>query len=116
MENKSKSRLVGMIGFAMRAGKVMIGTDLVCASMSKNGAKRARLVILASTASEGTKKKIRCKCEFYGVEFIIIDIDGDSLGQMLGKTYAPAVIAIIDERFAEEIRKAHISAENGESQ
>ena len=116
MENKSKSRLVGMIGFAMRAGKVVIGTDLVCASMSKSGAKRARLVLLSSTASEGTKKKIRCKCEFYGVELREIDIDGDRLGQMLGKTFSPAVIAISDDRFAEEIRNAQDSIENGEGQ
>ena len=115
MENKSKSRLVGMIGFAMRAGKVVIGTDLVCASMSKSGTKRARLVLLTSTASEGTKKKIRCKCEFYGVELREIDIDGDRLGQMLGKTFSPAVIAISDDRFAEEIRNAQDSIENGEA-
>ena len=116
MENKSKSRLVGMIGFAMRAGKVVIGTDLVCASMSKSGTKRARLVLLTSTASEATKKKIRCTCEFYGVELREIDIDGDRLGQMLGKTFSPAVIAISDDRFAEEIRNAQDSIENGESQ
>lgn len=114
MENKSKSRLVGMIGFAMRAGKVMIGTDLVCSSMSKSGTKRARLVLLTSTASEGTKKKIRCKCEFYGVDLRVIDMDGDQLGQLLGKTFSPAVIAISDDRFADEIRSAQDSIEDGE--
>ena len=116
MENKSKSRLVGMIGFAMRAGKVVIGTELVCASMSKKGAKHAQIVLLTSTASEGTKKKIRCKCEFYGVELKVIDIDGDRLGQILGKTFSPAVIAISDYRFAEEIKNALDSIENGNSQ
>ena len=116
MENKSTSRLVGMIGFAMRAGKVIIGTELVCASMSKSGAKRARIVLLASDASEGTKKKIRCKCEFYSVELRIVDIDGDTLGRMLGKTFSPAVIAISDDRFAEEIRNAQDSFENGGGQ
>ena len=115
MENKSKSRLVGMIGFAMRAGKVVIGTDLVCASMSWKGAKRARLVLLTSNASDGTKKKISNKCEFYGVDMRVIDIDGDALGQILGKTYAPAVIAISDDRFAEEIRLAN-DASDGNNQ
>ena len=96
-----------MIGFAMRAGKVVIGTDLVCSSMSARGSKRARLVLLASGASEGTKKKIRTKCEFYGVDMRVLDIDGDKLGQIIGKTFAPAVIAISDDRFAEEIRLAN---------
>jgi ribosomal protein L7Ae-like RNA K-turn-binding protein len=103
-----------MIGFAMRAGKVMIGTDLVCSSMSKSGTTRARLVLLTSTASEGTKKKIRCKCEFYGVDLRVIDMDGDQLGQLLGKTFSPAVIAISDDRFADEIRSAQDSIEDGE--
>ena len=116
MENKSKSRLVGMIGFAMRAGKVVIGTDLVCTSMSRSGSKRARLVILASDASDATKKKIKNKCEFYSVDFRVVDIDGDALGQLLGKTFAPAVIAISDDRFAEEIRLASDACERGNGQ
>ncbi len=116
MENKSKSRLVGMIGFAMRAGKVVIGTDLVCASMSWSGAKRARLVLLTSDSSEGTKRKIRNKCEFYGVDMRVINIDGDKLGQLLGKTYAPAVIAISDDRFAVEIRHASDACGDGTCQ
>ena len=95
-----------MLGFAMRAGKVIIGTELVCAALSKRGAKSPRLVLVATTASDGTKKKIFTKCEFYGVKVIEINEDGESLGRLLGKLYAPAVIAIADDRFAEEIRRA----------
>ena len=106
MENKARSRLNGMLGFAMRAGKVVIGTELVCTSMSARGKNRARIVLISSTASEGTKKKVGFKGEFYGVETRIIDIDGDELGRLLGKLYAPAAVAITDDRFAEEIRLA----------
>ena len=106
MDNKSRSRLNGMLGFAMRAGKVVIGTDLVCTSMASKGKSHARLVLLAKTASEGTKKKITFKSEFYGVETRIIDMEGSELGRLLGKLYAPAVVAITDDRFAVEIRKA----------
>ena len=95
-----------MLGFAMRAGKVIIGTELVCSALAKGGVKRPRLVLVSRTASDPTKKKIFTKCEFYGVPATEINEDGESLGCLLGKLYAPAVIAIADERFAEEISRA----------
>lgn len=65
MEIKSNSRLLGMLGFAMRAGKVIIGTELVTTGMKRRGADRIRIALVASDASEATKKKIRTKGEFY---------------------------------------------------
>ena len=106
MEVKDKTRLVGMLGFAMRAGKVIIGTDAVCSSLSKKGAARPRIVLLSESASEGTRSKVTHKCEFYGVEVQTIDIDSSELGRLLGKLYAPATVAIKDDGFAKEIRKA----------
>ncbi len=107
MENKSRTRLLGMLGFAMRAGKIIIGTDSVTAALPAKGAKSVRLVILASDASEATKNKIKYKCEFYQKTVIVVNITGDELGRLLGKLYAPMVTAITDDRFAEEILKAH---------
>ena len=106
MENKARSRLNGMLGFAMRAGKVVIGTELVCTAMSRRGKDRARLALISCTASEATRNKIIHKGEFYGVETIVIDIDQDELGRLLGRLYAPSAVAITDDRFAEEIRLA----------
>ena len=103
-----------MLGFAMRAGKVIIGTELVCSALAKDGVKRPRLVLVSKTASDPTKKKIFTKCEFYGVPATEINEDGESLGRLLGKLYAPAVIAIADDRFAEEIKCA-IDNMTGES-
>ena len=103
-----------MLGFAMRAGQVIIGTELVCSALAKDGAKRPRLVLVSQTASDATKKKIFTKCEFYGVTATEINEDGESLGRLLGKLYAPAVIAIADDRFAEEISRA-IESMAGES-
>ena len=106
LENKSEIRLKGMLGFAMRAGKVIFGTDTVCSAMAGRGKDRARLVLVSSTASEGTKKKLLQKAEFYGVDALQINIDSDELGRLLGKLYTPATVAIIDDRFAEEIKRA----------
>lgn len=112
MDKRKNVRLQGMLGFAMRAGKVVIGTEPVCSAMSERAAKRARLVLISRTASQGTKDKILHKAEFYGVEAAVINIDSGELGRLLGKLYAPAAVAIIDDRFAEEIR---LSLKNEES-
>ena len=106
MENKSISRLRGMIGFAMRAGKVIIGTEQVTVGMKRKGSDRIRIALVASDASEATKKKIRTKGEFYGIEIKEIELDTATLGSLLGKTYGPATVAICDDGFAKEIRLA----------
>ncbi len=95
-----------MLGFAMRAGKVIIGTEAVCSSLSKKGAAKPRIVLISESASEGTRAKVTHKCEFYGVTVLDIDISSSELGRLLGKLYAPATVAVKDDRFAEEIRKA----------
>ena len=106
MENKALVRFSGMLGFAMRAGKLLIGTDLVCSSLSRSGKSSVELVLLCAAASDGTKKKIHNKCEFYGKDLREISTDPGELGRSLGKTYAPMVIGVCDAGFATEIRKA----------
>ena len=106
MINKAEARFKGMLGFAMRAGKVIFGTELVCTAMGSRSKDRARLVLVSHTASDATKKKLFQKASFYGVEAFEINIDSDELGRLLGKLYAPATVAIIDDRFAEEISMA----------
>ena len=106
MENKSISRLRGMLGFAMRAGKVIIGTELVTVAMKRKGNDRIRITLIASDASEATKKKIRTKGEFYGIEVKETELDTATLGTLLGKTFGPATVAICDDGFAKEIRAA----------
>ena len=96
-----EQRLRGMLGFAMRAGKVVIGTDAVCTAMrTKNPPK---IVVVASDVSENTLKKISTKCEFYKIKSVQLNIGADELGDLLGKTYSPAVVGIMDEGFAEQI-------------
>ena len=92
-----------MIGFAMRAGKLVIGTELICRAMPGGNIK---LVAVAKNASAATKKKLFAKSGFYSISAIEVDLDTHSLGELLGKTYAPAAIAVTDEGFAREIEKA----------
>ena len=101
-ENNSTKRALGMLGLAMKAGKVVIGTEQVIAYLQKN---KLKSVLLSGTSSEGTQKKIRFKCEFYKTPLSVLDIDTDELGRMLGKTYGPAVVGITDENFSNVISK-----------
>lgn len=105
MENNKNQRLFGMLGFAMRAGKVVIGTEQIIRSLQKGNVK---LVLISAAASDATKKKLASKSEYYNAFSIEVDIDTERLGKMLGKSYAPAAVAVTDERFAEEIKKASV--------
>ena len=98
-----EERLRGMLGFAMRAGKLVIGTETVCKSLSLKA--KPRLVVIASDVSAATLKKIVTKCEFYQVKSVQINIGADELGDLLGKTYSPAAVGIMDEGFAEQISR-----------
>ena len=95
-----------MLGFAMRAGKVVVGTDLVIGTMRAGGKGKARLVLISDGASESTKKKIGFKAEFYKVNTIEIPLSPEQLGLTLGKQSAPVCCAITDDNFAVEITKA----------
>ena len=101
-ENNGLKRVLGMLGLAMKAGKVVIGTEQVIAFLQK---KRIKLVLLSSGSSDGTKKKIGTKCEFYNVQLAELPIETDELGSLLGKTYTPAVVGITDENFSNAIIK-----------
>lgn len=100
------SRLTGMLGFAMRAGKLILGTDIVCRAMPKRGGGRVLLVAVSCTASDATKKKLFTKSEFYGIRAIEIPVSADELGRLLGKSHPTAAVGITDEGFAKEILKA----------
>lgn len=106
MSVEKNKRILGMLGFAMRAGKVLIGTDIVCRAVAKRDLGAVKLVIIASGASDATRKKLSSKCEFYGIQTVEIEMTTDELGSLLGKSYSPACVGITDEGFAVEIVKA----------
>ncbi len=103
MQNDGNTRLCGMLGLAMRAGKVIVGTESVCQALAKRG--KVRLVVYAADSSPATKKKIVTKCEFYSTPCVEISLDTGALGRILGKTYGPACAALTSDSFANEIVK-----------
>ncbi len=102
MEINVKQRLSGMLGFATRAGKIIVGTDLVCRAMPSG---KVKLTVISCEASDSTKKKLTVKSEFYGIKSITADIDTEELGRVVGKSSSVAAVAVTEEMFAREILK-----------
>ena len=87
----ARDRILNLIGLAMKAGKVVSG-EFSVEKCIKSG--KARLVIIASDASENTKKKFEDKCKFYHVPILIYSTKED-LGMILGKGLRSSKILII---------------------
>ena len=102
LEINVKQRLSGMLGFATRAGKIIVGTDLVCRAMPSG---KVKLVFISGEASDSTKKKLTVKSEFYGIKSLIADIDTEELGRIVGKSSATATVAVTEKMFSEQILK-----------
>ena len=77
MTTDKVQRISGMIGFARRAGKTVIGTELVCRAMPKG---EVKLIVISNSASDSTKKKLTVKSAFYGISWVLAEIDTERLG------------------------------------
>lgn len=104
------SKLLGLIGIATKAGKVVSGTEIVNENI-KN--KKAKLVIIAEDCSEKTKSNFEYTCNQYSIKHIIYE-NIASLSKAIGKDNR-AVICIKDKGFAEQILKIYGGETNGEN-
>lgn len=75
-------KIKGYIGLCRAAGGVTVGFDLILADVR---AKRARLVLVSSDASERTRKQLSDKCSFYSVPCVLTGISSGELGKTVGK-------------------------------
>lgn len=92
------SKALGMLGLARRAGKVLPGMPLTQKAV-RGG--RARLVIIASDASENTKKAAVSMCTYYRTGYEIC-FDKEQLSGAIG-TADTAVMTVTDAGFAKAI-------------
>ena len=93
-------KLLGILGFAARARKIVCGTDL-CRDEIRRG--RLPLVMVASDASANTKKRITDACKYYGTDVCLIPITANELSSRIGKTASIAVIGVTDMNFVNGI-------------
>ena len=94
------NKAYGMIGMAMKAGKVASG-EFATEKAVKTG--KAALVIVSEAASENTKKKFRNMCEYYEVPVYFFG-SKEELGHAIGKEFR-ASLAVLDPGLAKAIEK-----------
>lgn len=91
-------RALQLLSLAQRAGKVASGEFKTEESVK---ASQAYLVILASDASDNTKKKFTNMCAFYEVPIIFYS-NKEEIGHFIGKEFR-ASVAVTDEGLARKI-------------
>ena len=107
----NQNRVYSMLGLAMKAGKVVSGEFAVDKSIKEGS---ALLVLIASDASDNTKKKFSNSCEFYEVPQYIYGTK-DELGRAIGRDMRSS-LAITDEGFVKSLSKylEPVCNENGD--
>lgn len=93
-------RVLSMIGLATKAGKIASGEFAVEAAVRKHS---AALVIIASDASDNTKKSFKDMGAYHHVPVYLYGTK-ESLGMCTGKGYR-ASLAVLDEGFGKSIMK-----------
>ena len=94
-----------MIGMARRANKVYTGSDK-CTEAVRS--KRAKLIIIATDASDNTRKMLINACTHYSVQYIEYGTMAD-LGHITSSPIT-ATVAVIDDNFAKAILDRAIQA------
>lgn len=97
MDNKQKS--MNLLGLAQRSGNLISGEALVLNAVRS---REAKVIILASDASENTTKQFLNKCEHYRIP-VLNDFDRDEISNAIGKMRT--VVAITDGGFAGSLQK-----------
>lgn len=109
------TKLLSLFGLAMKAGKLETGADRICDEIRRHGIPSEDdsikgysthgIVVIASNASENTKKRIVNACKYYRVEYYISALSQTDIADRIGKASA-AACATFDRGFADGIRKA----------
>lgn len=102
-----EKKLLGMLGLAARARKLIIGTELVTETIRKQTKKPAShrkskidgIVIIADDAADNTTKRIVNCCEHYGVKYYRVPIEKMTLAHAIGKLADTAVCGVFEKGF-----------------
>jgi ribosomal protein L7Ae-like RNA K-turn-binding protein len=107
-ETKSK---IGLISMCRRAGKLVMGMDMVkdaCAAGT------AKAVFAAKDFSPKSLKEVKFSCARYGIEIYSLDMTMDEIGDGLGKR--TGVVAMTDAGFAKSCKKGLVQIEIDENE
>ena len=104
----NNKKILGLIGLAARARKISFGTDSTIQEIEKG---KVKLVIIASDASDRTKRKFKEKCIKHSISIIQYETI-EQLSKSIGKQNK-AVIGIKDNNIASEIERINRGDMNG---
>lgn len=90
--------MLSLLGLCVKAGKLVSGETAVLNAVRSG---EAKLVVIASDASENTRKRFTDKCRYYGIETMSFATK-DELSRAIGKRDR-AVVAVTDEGFAKAL-------------
>ena len=97
----AETAILRMLGLAKRARKLAVGTD---AAIDAARSGKAAAALVASDASERTKKQIGDKCASHGVPLIRLEADRSALAAALGsKDGQTSACAVTDRNMAIKI-------------
>ena len=94
------SKVYGLIGLAMRAGKIAFGADAVEDLIKK---RKLKLVIVAENSSERTRNNFEFICNKNNIPIIIFG-DIENISKFIGKQNK-AIIGVKEANIANEICK-----------
>ncbi|RVU71572.1 MULTISPECIES: ribosomal L7Ae/L30e/S12e/Gadd45 family protein [Lactobacillus] len=97
MQNKQKA--LNLLGLAMRAGKVIAGTETVIMGLAKQ---KVKVVIIASDLHENSLEKVNRAVRKANVQLVDL-FTADELAHAIGKKRK--VIGITDQGFAKALAK-----------
>lgn len=106
-EVNTEKGLLFVVGLCHRAGKAVIGVEMICETLKKRGVREGAddvIVIEARDTSDNTHKRVSDKCAYYKVRHMKIDADTLTLGRAVGKSAVGAVM-INDKSFCRAIDK-----------
>ncbi|MDD6237583.1 MAG: ribosomal L7Ae/L30e/S12e/Gadd45 family protein [Clostridiales bacterium] len=101
-------KVISALSLSKKAGKLILGFDVVKESVQN---RTAKLIVLASDVSFKTKKEMDFICTNHGVKRIVIPLKMDEIWYVLGKR--AGVIAITDEGLANKMNSV-ISTESAD--
>lgn len=96
-------KLLGLLGLAARARKLVFGTDRVCETA--RAFSYLGVVLIASDASDNTVKRIKNCCKYYGIECRSLQCGMDDLSHAVGKGNNVSAVGVTDENFASAVIK-----------
>ena len=95
------NNIFSTIGLMYRAKKLTFGLENIEAMMKKN---KISLILVGTSTSLKTQKKIQHKASVYNVDIVIVEEDKDTIAKSIGKSNVK-VIGVNDFGFGKKIKE-----------